>query len=729
MNTFKKIIISLLAFNAALITATLLFYQIVTSNVSFNPEKLETSIATLQFYDCNNQEIPATLYSANHTVIDCDLLPDYVKNAFIAVEDRRFYSHHGTDIRALLRAGLNNLKSRSFKEGGSTISQQLIKNTHLSNEKTLKRKLKELKLVKILEKTYNKKQILNFYLNSIYFGNGIYGIQSAAQKYFSVNAKELSLNQAAALCATVKSPAKYNPLKNDCNLRKNIVLKSMLEQNYITQAEYAKYAKQDIKATLNKTSGYFTLADEELYSICEFSPYSNEKISVYTAYDKKAQNALNCLGENEYATDINKSAYIISADGKIKAAFCKGGDQCRMPASTIKPLLVYAPAIENGIISSATLINDQKTNFGDYCPSNYGNKYYGWISAKQCLSKSLNVPAVKILDGVGVKKAAEYIKKTGIEISELNLNCALGVFDNGISLKTLCGAYTVFLNGGDYYSPHCILKVMCGNKTLYTAKNATAKVFCAGTCDVINDALAECAKSGTAKALNGLPYNICAKTGTNGTEKGNTDAYTVCYTGEDIFAVRFSAPSGKLMQNNITGGTVAVTANNIVKAYYANRSPQNIKKSDESITVRLCKLAYADQKIMKAPPEQPDRYVISELFLKKYLPQETSSYYTCPTLFNASIEKKLDGIKITVNKLPHIGYEIIKADERGSSKIADTAENTFCEQNLPDGIYTYTLIPYIETSYKGRIYGEQFILPQIIIDEKNEIINKDWWRD
>lgn len=727
MNIFKKIIISLLAFNAAFITAAVLFYQIITSNVAFYPEKLETSIRTVQFYDCNNREISAALYSSNHTAINGELLPEYVKNAFIAVEDKRFYFHRGTDMRALVRAIVNNLKSRSFKEGGSTISQQLIKNTHLSNEKTLKRKLKELKLVKILERTYNKKQILNYYLNSIYFGNGIYGIQSAAQKYFSVDAKELSINQAAALCATVKSPAKYNPLKSDCNDRKNIVLKSMLQQNYITQEEYEKCIKQEISATLNKTSGYFELADEELYSICEFSPYSNEKISVYTAYDEKAQTTLdNLIGAD---SDCNKNAYIISADGKIKAFFTDGGDQCRMPASTIKPLLVYAPAIENGIISSATLINDQKTNFGSYTPSNYGNKYYGWISAKQCLAKSLNVPAVKILDGVGVKKAAEYVKKTGIIINELNLNCALGVFDSGINLKTLCSAYTVFLNGGNFYSPHCIVKVMCGNKTLYTAKAASTEVFCAGTCDVINDALHECAKSGTAKALSELPYDICAKTGTNGTEKGNTDAYTVCYTGEDIFAVRFSAPSGKLMQNNVTGGSVAVVANDIVKAYYANSTPKSIKKSDESTTIRLCKLAYADQKIMKAPPEQPDRYVITELFLKKYIPQETSSYYTCPAIFNASIEKQSDGIKITVNKLPHIGYEIIKTDENGSAKIADTSESTFYEQNLPDGIYTYALIPYIKTSFDDRIYGEQFILPQIIIDEKNEIINKDWWLD
>ena len=237
----RKILKILACFLAAIITAALSFtiYAVnVTASTRFDSTKLITFKENTVFYDNQNKKMADT---TKHTVtVKLSDLPSHVKHSFIAIEDKRFYSHKGIDYRRIFSAAKKNVFSRSLKEGASTISQQLIKNTHLSNEKTIKRKLKEIKLTLELEKKYSKDEILEMYLNTIYFGDGAYGIQSAASNYFSKDARDLTIEQSALLAAIIKAPSTYSPFDNPEKAlkRRNLVLRCMKEQGYISPKEY-----------------------------------------------------------------------------------------------------------------------------------------------------------------------------------------------------------------------------------------------------------------------------------------------------------------------------------------------------------------------------------------------------------------------------------------------------------------------------------------------------------
>lgn len=718
---FKTLVVTVSVFSVIALGA-FCAYRIVTANAVLCEEKLTHYGTQITFYDSDSEKIVASDGFGNATARLSEL-PPYVGNAFIAVEDKRFYSHNGIDIRALARAAVSDIKSRSLKEGGSTISQQLVKNTHLSNEKTIIRKLKEVRLVTQLEKKYTKKQILDFYLNGIYFGNGAYGVENAANKYFSKSASELRLPEAAALAATVKSPAKYNPTA-DNEERKNLVLKLMLEQNLITRTEYDQAKAQPIILKLAEKNDYFALAKEELYSVCNISPYETRPIKVYTYFDKNAQNALSPL--NERTDEIRKNGLIASHLGHIKAVCFPYGDSYGMPASAIKPLIVYAPAFNEGIVSPATLIDDSPTDFGGYSPKNYGDVYYGYTSINNCISKSLNIPAVKIFDSVGAEKCLSYAKKLGLDIDEKSLNVALGGFGKGVKFTSLCAAYTVFQNGV-YYPPKFIKSVAIGGLSAYSANDEGIRVFKNGTADLINDALRECTKTGTAKALSGFDFDLCAKTGTNGTEKGNTDALTICYTSEDIIGVRLYPGEG-LLPCSVTGGTAAREAVEIIENLYSTHTPAPFEKSDETQEVRLCKLAYADGKLLLAPEEQPDKYCVTAKFLKEFTPTEYSDEFVSPKV-SAAIQKQNNNICITFEKNTATNVEIFRKSQT-EEKIADTGDNEFIDKKLKDGKYTYYIVPYTVRSDGKKFYGEKVFLAEVYVGEKQKFASgEDWFDD
>ena len=213
-----------------IVSAFLLFFHITLIDVKFDKNRLINLNHTVTCYDSNGEIF--SVESNGVSVSDNEEIPEHTKQAFISIEDKRFYKHNGIDFKGLLRATFNNIKSFSLKEGASTISQQLIKNTHLSNEKTLKRKFSEIKLTRELEKQYDKNKILETYLNTIYFGDGCYGITTASKHYFNKSPSELNINESAVLAGIIKAPSNYSPVNNyeKCFERKNLVLKEMLAQ-------------------------------------------------------------------------------------------------------------------------------------------------------------------------------------------------------------------------------------------------------------------------------------------------------------------------------------------------------------------------------------------------------------------------------------------------------------------------------------------------------------------
>ena len=707
----------------------LLVYYAATYGYEFDEKKLSKTGVEITFVSAGGEE---TEYSAKGApAAELSALPSYVKNAFIAVEDKRFYSHSGVDYKAIARAAKNNILSLSFKEGGSTITQQLIKNTHLSGEKTLFRKLREYKLTKAAEKRLSKNSIMEYYLNGIYFGENVYGIESAANRYFGKSAKELTIAQSAALAATVKSPAYYNPAKSENLKRRNLVIKLMREQNLITEEEKTQaLAEPDEVIKPQKQNEFFKNACDELFSVCSFSPYLKQKIKVYTAYSPNIQQKLNrLLGEN-----ISAAALVTDERGAILAQIGNVNLK-RSPASTIKPLLVYAPALELGYITPASQILDERTDFSGYSPKNPGDKYFGWVSAEYSLAHSLNVPACKILNSVGTAKAAKFAENAGIKISDESLACALGSIGSGVSVTELSSAYGVFQRGGEFIPAHYIKKVTAGNKTLYdcaSGQNSLQKqqVFSSATCELINDMLEKCAKSGTAKALAEKSYPVCAKTGTNGNQNGNYDALCISYTPSYTVSVRISG-EGESGFCGTSGGRVAKINGEILDYIYENSADEQEKtkqffSSGKVENFELCKPSYEEQKLVLADPNAAERYKISFPFKIGTQPKESSSLFSCP---HADGELQVNGgsVCVKVQKRDFIYCDVYRTDKNGKEKkIAIIKKgDSFNDGNLPRGVYSYYILPYFVSADGTTVYGNKTELGEILIND----LPADWWKN
>ena len=535
---------------------------------SLDKEKLSVFTRSINVCDLNGNTIQGAIYDKNRIYTPLKTLNQHTIDAFICVEDKRFYSHNGFDLIRILSAMKNNVLSGKYAEGASTISQQLIKNTHLNNKKTIKRKLQEIRIARELERNYTKDEILEMYLNSLYFGNGLYGIGSASSAYFGVNASELTLSQSAVLASIINSPGKYDIYKNYENAinRRNSILRRMFEQGKITNTDYqtainekitpaknSLYSNQFINATINDASTKLYVDAEALYwgdntikTYCD-SELQNKIQKIIANYDNENYDITVLVSKN---SDNTYRTYVSNSQTDITGLL-------RQPGSTIKPFVCFAPALEYKHVYLCTPILDERTDFDGYMPQNYNNKHYGWTSVENSLVHSLNVPAVKLMEVVGIENAINFARKFAINLSnkDKGLATALGGITNGLSLQTLVDAYQTFANGGKFNKGKFINEIIDKNgKTLYKDLNQHQnQIIGEDTAQLINHALNTCVTSGTAKKLGYTHKNLCAKTGTVGGRDGNTDAYCISYSPTYTVGVRISC-NNEVMDNSITGG-------------------------------------------------------------------------------------------------------------------------------------------------------------------------------
>ena len=733
-KSIKILLFVILSFFIIAISMVISFFAI-TSGSKLDEKKLINLNKTVTYYD-NNGLILLEEASKNLVTKIADI-PDHVKNSFIAIEDKRFYNHNGVDMRALLRAGINNLKTFSFKEGASTISQQLIKNTHLSGEKTLKRKLIELKLSLELERRFSKERILETYLNTIYFGENCYGLTNASKRYFSKTPSELTINESAVLAGLIKAPSNYSPLVDmeKCKIRRNLVLKEMMHQGFISKNEYEKVLEEKIELKLEnrKTYDYNYIARKEFGEIIENVRFLGNKFKVYTYCDRNLQEKANELlnsSENEY----DKKIVLCDNNSNINVYTSTCEEKMRQLGSTIKPLLVYAPAIETNSVYSCTLVNDEKTNFNGYSPSNYNDKYYGNISVKDSLAKSSNVCAIKILNYTGINNALSYIKKTNIPLTDndKSLALALGSTEKGCTLTNLLSAYSVFQNEGNYFKAKCIDRIEDENgKILYKNTNIKNKIFSNETVTIVNDMLKNTVQNGTAKKLSCLNFDIYGKTGTVGNKNGNTDAYTISYTSDYLLGVWHGNKDDDLMGNNITGGSLPCSIScNFWNIIYDKKSkPLPIKGSNGVLEVQLDKISYYDNKIELAEEIAPERYKLSTLMKFDTIPKTTSTRFSTPKIEKPILKVNDNGILLQLCQTEYINVKIYRSCDNNKKCIYDTGNEKnkyefFDNELLPNKCYQYSFVPYY--SYKNIIYeGEEIILPLIKMPSKT--LGKDWW--
>jgi membrane peptidoglycan carboxypeptidase len=407
----------------------------------FDPSKIGEMQQTLLIYDAGGNETAALHGLENRVYVTIDRIPVYVRNAFLAVEDARFYEHKGVDLIRIAGAFIEDLKNGNLSQGASTISQQLVKLTCLTGVKTISRKLQEAVMAYELEQAYTKDQILEMYLNYIYFGNGAYGIEAAAKVYFGRTAETLSVSQAALLAGVIKSPTHYAPhLHLDKSIeRRNLVLSLMAEQGFISPQQEAQAKAETVVLVPETEIKYDFFTDMVLCEAEDILNMDTEELlasgyRIYTTLDRGLQSEVEALFEDSAnfpadAADGEKcqAALVVldSRTSEIRAIM--GGrqyetrrglnrvvDMKRQPGSTIKPVLVYAPAMEKLGYSPATLVLDEKGDFDGYVPKNFSDSYAGWVTLREALASSLNLPAVRTLQAVGVQTAKLYASRVGI---------------------------------------------------------------------------------------------------------------------------------------------------------------------------------------------------------------------------------------------------------------------------------------------------------------------------
>lgn len=738
MKIFSKILIAFTAAALAFFGAAAISYAVISGGVELNKQKLTCVNSEVEIYDGQGELIKEVSLTNSGEGIKIEKLPEKTKEAFIAAEDKRFYSHGGIDFKRILAATFKNIKSGKFKEGASTITQQLIKNTHLSGEKTIKRKLQEIRLSRQIEREYSKDEILEMYLNTIYFGHRCFGIASAAYFYFGKSAEELDIAESATLAALVKSPNNYSPFKNNenCLNRRNFVLKQMLSEKYISESEYNLAADKPLPNAENRTpySSYVNEAIAEAENIIGKDAFYGG-VKIYTYLDMGAQELLECLDEK---SDSDKSYIIEDNSSRGITAFYStvGASVKRLPGSVIKPLLVYAPAIEENLISPATPINDEPINYGGYSPKNFGGKYGGYMSARKALSESVNVPAVKILNSVGIKKACAYTKKMGLETEEkdMSLALALGGMREGYSLKQLTAAYSTFACAGNYGSSSFIKKIELKNgANQYSRKNAEIKVFSEETAALINDMLITAVKEGTAKKLKDFPFQLCAKTGTCDSGGKNTDAYTVSYTSQKTVGIWLGNASNEEIAT--TGGGLPCIINSIICEYlYKYSQPADFKKCSNVIKISLDKEEYIkNHNLILADDNSPEKEKITEVFASQNIPSVKSDRFSTPAFaVEPTIEYKNNTIYIVLCQREYTSYCIKRKDELGNEDTFYTS-STFTDSAIKENkTYTYTVIPYL-----NKKVGKGVTLPSVstkIAADKTErgdedILSRDWWNE
>jgi penicillin-binding protein 2A len=717
-----------------LILLLYLTYIILTQSAKLNDNKLINLDVKINYYD--NTGSLFLEESNGKEVAEFNEIPKTTLGAFISIEDRRFYKHNGVDYKSLTRAFFNNIKSFMFKEGASTITQQLVKNTHLSSDKTIARKLKEIRLAKKLEKKYSKEQILEKYLNTIYFGDGCYGIKHATKHYFSKNPEELTINESAILASIIKAPSIYSPTKNlTKNLeRKNVVLRKMHEEGYISKEELNENLIKNVELNLsvNNKYNYKSLVKEEVEKIIESNPYASKTLNVYTYCDAKLQEEFDKLLQSD---DINAEKSIVLLDNynNVIAYSSTVNNPKRQVGSTIKPLAVYAPALEMGTHYLCSMIEDKKININGYSPSNFNNKYYGYVSFKESLAKSLNSPAVQILNTIGVENSINYLSKLDFNLTknDENLSLALGSTENGQNLTTLTSSYSCFRNG-DYITPSIIEKIQTENgEIIYKNNKNTKSVFRNDTANLIKTALKDTVKNGTAKKLSFLPFELCSKTGTVGNEKGNTDAYNVSFNDNFTLGIWYGNKDGELMSNEILGGTYPTTLAKSIWEVLNTKSNLNEKITIENLNkFEIDKLTLENENvIILADDNAPPLLKQTELF-GKHAPKQKSTIFSTPipASYNYSVNNNIFSLSLCQTK--YCFYEIY-VEENGVKKLLYTSSKKepieYTYNLLENTEYSFSIVPCYKNKDNKIFKGNEIVITKIKTPSNKT--DGDWWND
>ena len=532
--------------------------------------------------------------------VPLDLLPSHVIEAVVATEDRRFFDHRGVDPIGLVRAMFANLRAGRYVQGGSTLSQQLAKNLFLSSERTMGRKIEELLLAIWLEVRLPKQDILELYLNRVYFGGGAYGIEAAARRYFDKPSRSLRLSEASLLAGLLKAPSKYAPSNSPAlaRARARVVLKKMLAAGYISQEAEMSAAAQSVKfadpSAGRELTGLEYAAEFVLERLPPLIGTGHREINIETTFDsglqKRAQTAVEqvLLTEGVAAAAGQAAVAIVDVDGGIRALvggrswresqFNRAIKSRRQPGSAFKPF-VYLAAVEQGATPD-TMVLDMPLNIGGWAPRNENGQHRGAMTLRQALSNSVNTIAARLQQDVGTKRVIATARRLGVK-SELRPGPSLSLGTSEVSLIEMTGAYAVLASGGLAVEPHAVTRVRANGKTILyeRSKSRSQLVVAPDHVGIMSSMLNTALVSGTGKRA-ALARHVAA--GKTGTSQDFRDAWFVGYTAHLAGGVWVGNDDGSAMSRVMGGGLPATIWKAVMEAAHEKLPPSTLAGMQQS---------------------------------------------------------------------------------------------------------------------------------------------------
>lgn len=510
---------------------------------------------------------------SKNAYIPIDLLPKHLVEAVVAIEDRRFFDHSGIDVFGLARAAFANLRAGRYAQGGSTITQQLAKNMYLSSERTIMRKFEELSLALWLEMRLEKREILELYLNTVYFGSGAYGVEAAAERHFGKSARALSVVEAAIVAGLLKAPSRFSPLSDPASARKRgrVVLRAMVDAGFLNEAELQVALSRPVRfsraGASTETQGIEYALDYIFDQMPKPFANSRDALIVETSIDlplqKLAQQTLSAtLASQGDKQNAGQGAIVVLDDAGGVLAIAGGADYSRssfnravkavrQPGSTFKPF-VYLTALEGGM-TPETVISDSPVSVEGWSPQNYSGSYRGEVSLREALARSINTVAVRLALQFTPSKVAEVARRAGIH-SKLREDPSLALGTSEVSLLELTGAYGVFASGGRRIDPHIIRRIKSASGRILYADASGGSKQVAELRDVgaINDMLNAALVAGTGRKAALDRHPAAGKTGTS---QDFRDAWFVGYTAHMTAGVWLGNDDGSPMIR-VVGGSL-----------------------------------------------------------------------------------------------------------------------------------------------------------------------------
>ncbi|NLW06816.1 MAG: PBP1A family penicillin-binding protein [Clostridia bacterium] len=670
LNIFRVAILLIIFLGVIAVGAAAgLTIGVVRAMPDWDPKDLNLAMTTF-IYDKDGQLVEELHGEQNRVIVSLDQVPINLQNAVIAIEDERFRQHHGVDLKAILRAFWTNLRSGDIREGGSTITQQLAKNAFIENptEKKYSRKIQEALMAIQLERTYTKDEILENYLNIVYLGPGIYGVEAASHYYFGKSVSELDLAEAAMLAGIIQSPGTYSPFDKEklpaAKKRQAQVLNNMVRLGFI-EAEQAEAAKaqelefhQASKTDAVKFPYFIDTVIDEASTLLEKEGLSSSLLyqgglRIYTTLDPRIQSEMERVYQDEKnfppGTDerIVESAMVVidHRSGEVRGivggrnyttrrGFNYATQSERQPGSTIKPLVVYGPALEQGY-SPAYVLDDIPVSYPGnppYAPANYDHRYRGLISMREAIRWSVNIPAVKMLNIIGIDSGYEFGCRLGLPLqaSDRNLSLALGGLTTGVSPLQMAAAYGAFANQGIYIEPHVVTKITDRNdRVLVEVRPNKKAVMSEQVAYIMTDMLTTVVNSGTGTNAR-LNRPVAGKTGTTSLpdlpeyrgKNGSKDAWFVAYTPELVAAVWMGydpTDPKHYLRNAAGGGHPALIWKKVISFALEGQPVQNFPRPGGII------YADVDAKSGQLPSDlTPKEYIVKEIFTQEMLPKKIS---------------------------------------------------------------------------------------------------------